>query len=193
MSRSARRSNSASRSGFRTLRSLRSRYDRRSTAAILSIRGHVDDRCSSPGPPGGPMLQRPPDHGLRSQGAWSKQPPLGRWRSLGGSSVRCIARARPPCTGRTQVQMVTQHAIEWACSECDEQGTPKRGFPVSGAISAGNLRPPNTHWEAAASVGRPPRLSPGGSRPSRRSISAAPRADHSGRRRTAGCRAPRDR
>lgn len=44
---------------------------------------------------------------------------LGSWRT----SVRCIARIRPPCSGRIQVHAVTRDTVEWACSDCDEQGT----------------------------------------------------------------------
>lgn len=53
---------------------------------------------------------------VEAASAWTMKQP---WRT----SVRCIARARPPCTGRIEVQVVTQHAIDWACSDCDEQGT----------------------------------------------------------------------
>jgi hypothetical protein len=73
--------------------------------------------------PEGPMLQRPPDAGLRSQGPWSKQHPSWTIEQPWRATVRYIARTQPPCTGRIQVQVVTQHAIDWACSDCDERGT----------------------------------------------------------------------
>jgi hypothetical protein len=103
------------------LRWLPSRHDRRSSAVILSVRGHVDDRCSPPGPEGADASAPAKRRAAFTRGvveaasSWTMGQP---WRT----SVRCIARVQPPCTGRIQVQLVTQHAIDWACSDSDEQG-----------------------------------------------------------------------
>lgn len=123
MSRSARRSNSASRSGFRTLRSLRSRHDRRSTAAILSIRGHLDDGCSSPDPRGeGQCFSARRTTGCVYKGRGRSSLLLDDGAAL--EDIGQVHRPRPTALyWQTQVQVVTQHATEWACSECDEQGT----------------------------------------------------------------------